>query len=79
MKILRSVLKLMLLENYPKLDFYGPDRDYWAPTKREVEDLFFDTYFEEYKYVKQLFDCDDFALITHAYVCSNESKTKRRR
>jgi len=45
-----------------------PDINYWMPKKSDVESLVINTFFENYKYKVQVFDCDDFSLVVHAFV-----------
>lgn len=50
------------------------DRYYWAPSIDEVFDLMRRTWFEQYRYVIDTFDCDDFAVVCHAYVVQERYK-----
>ena len=48
-----------------------PDNTYWLPSKRDLEWLVVDTFMEKYRYKAEVFDCDDFALVLHAFVVQN--------
>lgn len=58
----------------PPTGIFVADRTYKQPSLQELEDLLFLTYFEEYKWTKEVFDCDDFADILAAYVKQNRYK-----
>lgn len=53
-----------------------PDKEYHKPTRKEIEWLLFESGFESYKYLKDTFDCDDFALVLHAFVRQEQYKRK---
>ena len=53
---------------WPNITVMGSDRNYWCPKQEEVKSLLWDTYIERYKYTVEIFDCDDFALLIHAFV-----------
>ena len=44
------------------------DREYWWPAYDKVKSLLWDTYIDRYRYTLEMFDCDDFALVLHAFV-----------
>lgn len=44
------------------------DVAYWAPRYDEVQEMVGKNFVEKYKYAAEVFDCDDFALILHAFV-----------
>jgi len=50
------------------------DREYKHPTVEEVTQLLRETYFEHYKWTKEVFDCDDFSVILNAFVKQNRYK-----
>lgn len=50
------------------------DREYKYPTEEEVTKLLRETYFEHYKWTKEVFDCDDFTVILNAFVKQNRYK-----
>ena len=45
-----------------------PDAIYWCPREQEVEKLLSDTFMEQYKWTKEIFDCDTFSLVLNAFV-----------
>lgn len=47
---------------------YLADKTYITPLKEEVEEIVIDSHIDEYEYARDFFDCDDFALLLHAYV-----------
>jgi len=53
------------------------DDYYWTPTRKEVETLIADAFISDYIYIKELMDCDDFALILHAFVVQTRNQIVR--
>jgi hypothetical protein len=51
-----------------KNDIMVADKYYWAPSYDSLQDLVWRTYIDRYKYIKDAYDCDDFALSLHAFV-----------
>ena len=76
MIITASDLIKQLTDMWPNLRsfIFNSDDTYWMPTFRDLEWLMVDTYFNEYGYVGELFDCDDFALCLHAFVVQERYK-----
>ena len=50
------------------------DMIYWSPKMSEVEDLVYGTYFQRYKYLREIMDCDDFSFIFKAFVIQERYK-----
>lgn len=48
--------------------------DYSIPIKKEIEDFINSVYIEEYQYTAEMMDCEDFALILHAFVIQQRYK-----
>ena len=58
-----------LVDGYPgPSNIAIPDNTYWLPTKRDLEWRVVDTFMDQYRYKAESFDCDDFALVLHAFV-----------
>lgn len=69
-----SNLKSLLESLCPADQIKIADRKYKKPTRTEVEKLLRETYFEDYEWTKEVFDCDDFAVILNAFVKQNRYK-----
>ena len=52
------------------------DRKYYLPTIEEINLLLDEGFIEYYKYRIETFDCDDFALILHAWIRQEQYKQK---
>ena len=76
MKVDRSEVVRQLKRQWPHLvdglpnptNIAMPDGQYWLITKRELEWAVSDTFMERYRYKAEGMDCDDFAMILHAWV-----------
>ena len=44
-----------------------PDRKFIRPSVADFRQFFAETWFEAYKYIKEVFDCEDFAIEAYAY------------
>jgi hypothetical protein len=55
-------------------NFVMPDEFYWLPKKKEVRKYLKESAFEKYKWQRSIFDCDDFALVLHAYIVEERYK-----
>ena len=69
-------IKRILKEKHSKAIVKIADKEYILPKTNAVKKLIFDTYFEDYKYTRETFDCDDFALVLHAFVKQERYKVK---
>lgn len=45
-----------------------PDELYWIPSTKDIRDFLNESHYERLKWTKEMFDCDDFALLFHSYV-----------
>lgn len=54
-----------------------PDGTYWLLARTDIESIVRDTWLEKYKYVAEGFDCDDYALIFHAFTVQERYKRMR--
>ena len=65
-----------LTDMWPDLKgfIYNADGTYWMPTFRDLEWLMVDTFFNEYGWTREIFDCDDFSLCLHAFVVQGRYK-----
>jgi hypothetical protein len=72
-KLTNMDVRFKINEVWPHLSLADPrilsvDKIYWTPKRKSVESLLYDSFIENYGYLKEIFDCDDFALILHAFV-----------
>lgn len=70
------MVRSRLQEAFPEAAIFVADREYHYPTKRDIEWLLSDSSFEVYKYLKSVFDCDDYCLMLHAFVRQEQYKEK---
>jgi len=56
-----------------------PDRGYWLPTEREWWKDSLGQFIDQYEFIKELFDCDDFSLVYHAWVVQVMYKQAKKR
>lgn len=54
------------------------DREYYLPTLEEITNLIQKSFIEKYKYKLETFDCDDFALILHAWIRQEQYRENRK-
>lgn len=52
------------------------DKAYWFCKESDIVPLLYDSYINRYEYTLDLFDCDDFALVLHAFVRQEQYKQK---
>jgi hypothetical protein len=52
------------------------DGNYYLPTLEEIKTLIKKSFIEKYKYKIETFDCDDFALILHAWIRQKQYRDK---
>jgi len=77
MKVERLWLLSELQRYWPDRKPYLGDSNYWLPSLREVEDLLLKSWVDQYKWMNEIFDCDDFALIVHAWVVQERYKRRQ--
>lgn len=66
-----------LLEIWPELNpgyLWLADKTYIMPAKEGLKKLLFDSQIDRYAYKSELQDCDDYALLLHAYVIHERYK-----
>ena len=51
-----------------------PDSEYWLLSRRDVEWILSDTWINKYGYVTEGFDCDDSAMVFHAFCIQERYK-----
>ncbi len=68
---LRRILKDVWPGLWPEL----PDRTVLLPNLEQVQTLMGRTWLERYRYQLERFDCDDFALVAHAFVVQERYKS----
>ena len=52
------------------------DKVYATPTESDAWSLLKDNYIEQYRYMTETFDCDDYALLLHAWVRQEQYRNK---
>jgi len=85
MKISRSDLVEKLHNIWPYLidghskggHIWIPDSSYWTLTKKDIEWILTDTWIDKYRYVAEGFDCDDSAMLFHAFCVQERYKRMR--
>lgn len=45
-----------------------PDELYWIPSMRDIRKYLKESQYERMQWTKEMFDCDDFALLFHSYI-----------
>lgn len=73
----RNMVLGKLLEVFPELNplcLWPADSAYVMPTEKELKELLSLSTIESYDYVKDIQDCDDYALRLHAYVIEDRYK-----
>ena len=68
MKTTSQDLSRQLKSIWPSMQVILADREYWLPAENKVKKLVWDSYIDQYKYEIESFDCDDYALVLHAFV-----------
>jgi len=63
--LIRIIIAQTGLRSYK---LFVPDDEYILPSLDEVQSLVKKTWFENYTWLKDFFDCDDFEMITSAFV-----------
>lgn len=61
-------IKSILNNLWPGIRIMCADRDYWLPSEKDLKDIIWKSYIDEYQYAIERFDCDDFALVLHAFI-----------
>lgn len=61
---------------YPNAEIHVADKDYECPTEERLWDELVTSYFEDYEYLKETLDCDDYALLLHAWIRQKQYKEK---
>lgn len=83
MKCINTTIRNEILKYWPYLtkrnDILIADRTYWMPSLSKLESLVYKTYIDGYKYVKEMYDCDDFALSLHAFVAQTRYEEAHQR
>jgi hypothetical protein len=67
--IIKSTLQQQFTGNIQILDSW-----YWVPTRDEVQRFLKESFIDQYQYVAQAYDCDDFALTLMAYARQERHK-----
>lgn len=52
----------------PNVDIFCADKEYFLPSRKFLWNELFKEYIDDYKYTLDIFDCDDFAIILHAWL-----------
>ena len=66
----------ILHKQYPSALLKIADHDYEKPSRSRLWDELVGSYMEDYKYLINLCDCDDFALFLHAWIRQMQYKEK---
>lgn len=45
-----------------------PDEKYWIPSTGDIQKFLNESHYERLKWTKEMFDCDDFALLFHSFI-----------
>lgn len=64
----------ILHKQYPSAIIKIPDKNYHKATHNELWNELISSYFEDYKYIKETLDCDDYALLLHAWIRQQQYK-----
>lgn len=69
-KVIRKLHKLWpdLIADYDGGNLWIADSDYWLITEDELKWVVKESPINEYRFVNEGFDCDDFALLFHSHV-----------
>ena len=67
-KITNRELRIILRSVWPDADIRIPDRSYILPTRHRIWDELVSSFFEDYSYQAEILDCDDYALLLHAWI-----------
>ena len=68
----------ILHAQYPNACIKIPDKDYNKPTRAFLWDELVSSYMEDYQYLINATDCDDFALFLHAWIRQRQYREKWR-
>lgn len=74
MKVTGKKLHNILKNFWPQAQIFTSDAYYWLPTKEYLVELVRESNIDKYKYIKEVHDCDDFALMLHAYAIDRRYK-----
>lgn len=69
-----SELRKMIWDTWPGCSVHIPDKEYELPTRHRIWDELISSYFEDYKYQAETLDCDDYALLLHAWIRQQQYK-----
>jgi hypothetical protein len=61
-------IKKLLHKYIPKDRLFCVDKKYFLPSKKFLWNELISQYIDDYKYTLDIFDCDDFTLILHAWI-----------
>jgi len=75
MKTIEVLALKKLLKPYADHIFIA-DWTYITPSRNKVWSMVKDNYIDEYKYISSVFDCDDFALVLHAWMRQEQYRRK---
>jgi len=67
-KEIHEILKVLCPYNFVA------DKNYYLPTSKELAELLKEGFIDKYKFKNELFDCDDYALILHAWIRQKQYK-----
>ncbi len=68
LRITRPEVDVIFKKLWPNSYLAMSDERYWKPTRSDVEKLVQDSFTERYLGTAEIMDCDDYALILHAFV-----------
>ena len=64
----------ILKKQYPHAVIKVPDKDYKKPSREFLWNELISSYIEDYEYLINTTDCDDFALFLHAWIRQQQYK-----
>lgn len=74
--ITAEAARLELQKIWPVCQYFITDGEFKLVSSDRVKQELLETYIEQYKYRAEDFDCDDYALILHAWVRQGQYKEK---